>query len=71
MADKLNIDLSKCVGCGACESACPFGAISLKDGKAVVNAEACRFCGSCVQACPVSAITLQKEEVSDARYFKI
>ena len=66
MADKLNIDLSKCVGCGACESACPFGAISLKDGKAVVNAEACRFCGSCVQACPVSAITLQKEEVKDA-----
>ncbi|MBO7611580.1 MAG: electron transfer flavoprotein subunit alpha [Elusimicrobia bacterium] len=66
MANKLNIDLSKCVGCGACESACPFGAISLKDGKAAVNAETCRFCGSCVQACPVSAITMQKEEVKDA-----
>ena len=66
MANKLNIDLDKCVGCGACEAACPFGAISLKDGKATVDPEKCRFCGSCVQACPVNAIAMQKEEVQDA-----
>ena len=66
MANKLNIDLDKCIGCGACESACPFGAISLKDGKAVVDGEKCRFCGSCVQACAMKAITMQKEEVKDA-----
>ena len=66
MANKINIDLDKCVGCGACESACPFGAISLKDGKAVVDGEKCRFCGSCVEACPVKAISMQKEEVQDA-----
>ena len=66
MANKINIDLDKCVGCGACESACPFGAISVKDGKAVVDGEKCRFCGSCVEACPVKAITMQKEEVKDA-----
>ena len=66
MANKINIDLDKCVGCGACESACPFGAISVKDGKAVVDGEKCRFCGSCVEACPVKAISMQKEEVQDA-----
>ena len=66
MANKINIDLDKCVGCGACESACPFGAISLKDGKATVDPEKCRFCGSCVEACPVKAITMQKDEVKDA-----
>ncbi len=66
MANKINIDLDKCVGCGACESACPFGAISLKDGKAAVDGEKCRFCGSCVEACPVKAISMQKEEVQDA-----
>lgn len=66
MTNKINIDLDKCIGCGACESACPFGAISLKDGKAVVDGEKCRFCGSCVQACAMKAITMQKEEVKDA-----
>ena len=66
MANKINIDLDKCIGCGACESSCPFGAISLKEGKAVVDGEKCRFCGSCVQVCAVKAISMQKEEVKDA-----
>jgi len=66
MANKLNISTDKCVGCGACETACPFGAISVKEGKAVVDGNQCRFCGACVKACPVSAISMQKEEIKDA-----
>ncbi len=66
MADKIIISTDKCVGCGACQGACPFGAIEIKDSKAVVNEEACRLCGSCVEACPVSAITMQKEEKKSA-----
>jgi len=66
MANKINIDLDKCVGCGACEVTCPFGAISLKDGKAIVDGEKCRFCGSCIDVCGMKAITMQKDEVKDA-----
>jgi len=66
MANKIIVNLDKCVGCGACESACPFGAISLKDSKAVVDGEKCRFCGSCVDACAMKAITMHKEEVKNA-----
>ncbi len=69
---KLIIDEKTCTGCEACVSSCPFGALSMKNGVAVVD-EKCTFCGACVDVCPVSAITLEKDEkvVSiDARDYK-
>lgn len=58
---KLLIDKDACTGCEACIPSCPFGALSMVEGKAVVN-EKCTFCGACVDVCPVSAITLEKDE---------
>ena len=58
---KLLIDANTCSGCEACIPTCPFGALSMKEGIAVVD-EKCTFCGACVDVCPVSAITLEKEE---------
>ncbi len=46
-----------CVGCGKCVPVCPFGALSLAGGKAVVNS-ACTMCGACVSQCPVKAISM-------------
>lgn len=51
----------ECIGCGACESVCPFGAISMKDGKAFIG-DACTQCGACIETCPVGAILREKEE---------
>ena len=45
-----------CVGCGACEGACPVGAVAVENGVAVVNADACIDCGACEGACPTGAI---------------
>ena len=45
----------KCVGCGACVGACPFSAITMKDGKAEIGS-ACTACSVCVAKCPVQAI---------------
>jgi len=44
-----------CTGCETCVSACPFGAIEMKDGKAFIT-DACTMCGACVDVCPVQAI---------------
>ncbi len=58
---KLLIDKDTCTGCESCIPACPFGALSMKEGIAVVD-EKCTFCGACVDVCPVNAIVLEKEE---------
>ena len=50
-----------CIGCEQCVTACPFGAIDMVDGVAVIN-EACRACGECVDACPVSVIIMSTAE---------
>ncbi len=53
------VNLRECVGCGACEDACPNGAIKV-DEIAVVNAAHCVDCGNCADGCPNSAITVDK-----------
>ena len=45
-----------CNGCQACLSVCPVNAISMQDGKAVVNPFMCTSCGACIPVCPVEAI---------------
>ena len=47
-----------CLGYGSCVKACPFGAISIVNGVAVVDKEACKACGKCVAKCPRHLIEL-------------
>ena len=42
--------LEGCTGCGACASSCFTGALSVMEGKALIN-ENCIKCGKCVRAC--------------------
>ena len=53
----LHIDEKLCIGCGICEEQCPFGAIDIVDGLAVVG-DTCNLCGACVEACDVEALSI-------------
>lgn len=57
----VRIILEKCKGCKLCIRSCPFNAIEMKDGKAVLNAD-CTGCGACETSCKLEAIEVDKVE---------
>ncbi|MCK9419310.1 MAG: electron transfer flavoprotein subunit alpha [Nitrospirae bacterium] len=54
-----------CTGCETCISACPFGAIEMREGKAFIT-DACTLCGACVEVCEFKAIEKTDEAVGPA-----
>lgn len=53
---------SGCLGYGTCVKVCPFDAIHVVNGVAVVDREACKACGKCVAVCPKKLISLVSYE---------
>ncbi len=54
---------AKCIGCKLCVPNCPVGAISMLNGKAVIDSIKCVSCGICIdgngkfRGCPVRSIS--------------
>jgi heterodisulfide reductase subunit A len=57
------VDEKRCMGCGACISACMYGALDFRDTKqgkkAFVNPVLCKGDGLCNSRCPTGAISLK------------
>jgi ferredoxin len=53
----------QCAGCGACADACPFEAIEMDSGHAVVDSSLCMGCGVCISRCDRGALALVRDPV--------
>lgn len=49
-------DAGTCVGCGVCAQNCAHDAITVKEGRAVVDHDKCQGCGRCIGVCPTGAM---------------
>jgi heterodisulfide reductase subunit A len=56
------VDPDLCIGCGACETFCPYKAIKIdkevKPRKAQILTASCKGCGVCAARCPTMAIDM-------------
>ncbi len=61
---ELQFNQDACIGCLACTTYCPYGALLQVDGVAIYYRERCRACGACAVACYAHARVLVGKSMS-------
>lgn len=55
----LELERSRCIGCGRCVEVCPHQVFRIEEHKALLfDRDACMECGACALNCPPAAITV-------------
>ncbi len=58
MMAELAWDASRCIGCGACASACPKGCHFLGENSREIRRADCAVCGRCAEGCSANALSV-------------
>lgn len=61
---ELQLQLARCIGCGACLAVCPVGAHTLVEGERRFDRARCLGCGRCAAECFAEALVLVGRRVS-------
>lgn len=58
----IDIDIEKCIFCGACQKRCPSNALEVTRAPKswTLNRYACIICGYCVEVCPKKCILMHE-----------
>ncbi len=59
--DEFDVDVARCMHCGACVGSCPVNAIYLNEVVLEFNDD-CTMCKRCIKVCPVGAIKIAGEK---------
>lgn len=62
---RISVSSEYCVSCGLCVKKCPMEALTLEEGRLVINYKRCIGCGVCMAACVKGALLLQKKADAD------
>ena len=57
----VRFNTAKCIGCGNCREACPFGAVLWDESQD--KPRICVYCGYCADYCPYDVIALEEIEL--------
>jgi uncharacterized protein len=58
----IEIDISKCIGCGKCKENCEMELPEIIEGKARITSALCMRCPVCKHSCPMEAISFTHQE---------
>ena len=59
---RIPVVTGECTTCGGCAEICPTGAITLAEGRPMIQADICNRCGVCIDGCPEGALTMLRAE---------